>query len=316
MASSTGPVDAVLDRELAAGLGRLPRFDLDDLAGSRQELHELLAGTSGPGPGVRVREQVLADPSGHEVAVRVLDDGEGESRPVVLHLHGGGFVLGDPVMDDVVNASLVRHLGVVVVSPRYRLAPEHPWPAAADDCWAALSAVVADAPALGVDPARTALLGSSAGGCLAAGLALRARAAGGPAVVLQALLEPVLDDRGATASMRAATATVLWDRERSRRSWELYLAGAEPTEVAAPARAADLRGLPPTYLTVNALDPLRDEGLEHARRLMLADVPTELHGWPGAHHGFGFTRSGVSHRARLALREVLARALGILLPRR
>ena len=186
--------------------------------------------------------------------------------PGLLYIHGGGFVLGDL---DMFHASLLRlvdELGVVIVSVDYRLAPEHPFPAPVEDCYAALQWVEAKAAELGIDPARLGVGGESAGGGLPAAVALLARDRGGPALCFQYLGIPELDDRLGTPSMRAYTDTPLWNRPNAVFSWTSYL-GAEPggdgvSPYAAPARAEDLAGLPPAFVTTCQFDPLRDEGID------------------------------------------------------
>ncbi|MFE3286939.1 alpha/beta hydrolase fold domain-containing protein, partial [Streptomyces sp. NPDC059233] len=167
-----------------------------------------------------------------------------------------------------------------------------PYPAGLDDCWAVLRWTAGHAAEIGADPGRIAVAGASSGGALAAGLTLLARDRGGPALCFQHLSTPVLDDRLATASMAAYTDTPVWNRRLAEESWELYLGGngdgggGGVSEYAAPARAADLSGLPPAYISTAGLDPLRDEGLQYGLRLAQADVPVELHNFPGAYHAF------------------------------
>jgi acetyl esterase/lipase len=232
--------------------------------------------------------------------------------PAVISIHGGGFAVGSMSLDDRVNAALAVNVGVVVVAVDYRLAPEHPFPAAADDCYATLVWLSDGASGLSVDRDRIAVLGDSGGGGLAATTALLARDRGGPAIAFQVLLEPELDDRLQTHSMRTGTNTVGWSQQQAVLSWRYYLGGASvPPLHAAPARTQDLSGLPPAYVTVGELDCLRDEGLEYASRLMAAGVPTELHCWPGVWHGsqYGVPTAAVSQRADASLYWALRRAL-------
>ncbi|MEU3980684.1 alpha/beta hydrolase [Streptomyces sp. NPDC026672] len=308
--------------ELAAVVPLLPAsaFDEAGIASARAAVRQVSA-ADGTGPtGVVLEEREVTGPPGApDVVVRVFRPQEysAASGAGVLDIHGGGFAAGAAVLDDEVNAHLVRALGVVVVAVGYRLAPEHPFPAPLEDCYAALTWFAANAGELGVDPARIGVLGDSAGGCLAAAVALMARDQGGPALAFQALVEPVLDDRMDTPSMREPTFTLWWSREHAKHSWRYYLGGdqlhREPSAYAAPARAAALGGLPPTYLSVNELDVLRDEGLDYARRLLEAGVPTEVHVWPGTFHGFAAAApdSSVAHTARASLTEALRRGLGV-----
>ncbi|MGW4161927.1 alpha/beta hydrolase [Streptomyces sp. NPDC004788] len=266
-------VDAIADhRGRLLGLGELP-----------------------PVPGVDVRELLVpGPPGGPAVRVRVYRPRDaGTALPAVLWIHGGGFCLGSVDSVHLGAAQAALYARAVVVAVSYRLAPEHPYPAGLDDCWAALEWAAGHPGELGADPDRLAVAGASSGGALAAGLTLLARDRGGPALCFQHLSTPVLDDRLATASMAACTDTPVWNRRLAEESWQLYLGeaadrapGRLPVS-AAPARAADLAGLPPAYISTAGLDPLRDEGLLYGLRLAQAGVPVELHNFPGAYHAFG-----------------------------
>jgi len=205
--------------------------------------------------------------------------------PVVVYCHPGGFALGDLETDHRQCLEIARRARCAVVSVDYRLAPEHPYPAALDDAIAALRWVVENAAQLGVDAARLAVAGSSAGATLAAGLAQRAADGALPPVVFQLLHQPVLDDRP-TASMSEFRATPAFDAEAAGLMWGHYLAGQGASEAAVPARRAELRGLPPALITCAEVDPFRDEAVEYALRLLRCGVPTELHVFPGVCHGF------------------------------
>jgi len=195
----------------------------------------------------------------------------------------------------------------VVVNVDYRLAPEHPYPAGLEDCYTGLTYL---AGLDGVDPTRLAVHGQSAGGGLAAATALLARDRGGPSLCFQALGIPELDDRLETPSMTAFTDTPMWARPQAEKSWEYYLGGQEADQYAAPARAEDLSGLPPTYLATCELDPLRDEGLTYAMRLLAAGVPVELHNYAGAFHGAMLVQgAAVVKRMQADLVGALNRAL-------
>jgi len=304
-----------VDRELAEALPYLPQLPLSDLAAARAGFAELVAQAPPPDrSGVRAEDRTVPGPQGApDVVVRVFTPESGAgSRPGVLDIHGGGFVVGNRDLDDGVNLAIAREVGAVVVSVEYRLAPETPFPGPVEDCYAALQWLVAHAGELGVDAARVAVLGDSAGGGLAAAIALLARDRRGPALAMQVLLEPELDDRLQTHSMRTGTDTPVWHYANAVKSWEYYLGGQEPTSYAAPARMADLAGLPPTYLTVNELDPLRDEGLDYAQRLLVAGVPTELHCFAGTFHGFALISGAqVTLRALDMLFGALRRGLGV-----
>ncbi len=302
-----------MDYELAAVVALIPDLPFSELDRTRRTLDELIGALPADLSGVRVEDRLV--PGAPAVPVRVFTPEDRDEEPVaaVLDIHGGGFAVGTVALDDGPNADIVRETGFVVVSVGYRLAPEHPFPAPAEDCYTALGWLVDNAEALGVDPHRVAVLGDSAGGGLAATTALLARDRGGPALAMQVLIEPELDDRLDTPSMLMGADTVGWNNVQAVLSWRHYLGGAVADAYAAPARMADLAGLPPTYITVNELDCLRDEGLEYACRLLAAGVSTELHCWPGAFHGFAtlVPTAALSLRANATLHDALRRGLGV-----
>lgn len=215
----------------------------------------------------------------------------GQSRPAYLHIHGGGYILGAPEINDASNRSLVNSLGCVVVSIDYRLAPETRYPGAVEDCYAALSWLHREAATLNVDPERIAIGGESAGGGHAAALALWARKHGEIPICLQVLDCPMLDDRtGSNGDDHPYCGEFIWTAHNNRYGWQALL-GAEPgsddiAEESVPARVKDLSGLPPTYIAIGALDLFLEESLEYARRLIREGVPTELHVIPGAFHAY------------------------------
>jgi acetyl esterase len=225
-------------------------------------------------------------PLGGQPALWIRPIGRNENDgPVVLYLHGGAFEVGSPRAYQAFCSSLALRFRATVVVPDYRLAPEHPFPAGLDDCYAALVWMEKSSAEIGVDPQRLGVGGGSAGGGLAAATALMARDRGGPRLCMQYLGIPELDDRLETHSMTVYTDTPVWNRPNAILSWKYYLAGAEPTQYAAPARARELSGLPPTYVDVCEFDSLRDEGIGYAQRLVQAGVPVELHLYPGTFHG-------------------------------
>jgi len=234
-------------------------------------------------------------------------------RACVFEIHGGGFMLGSIAMMDPWCQIVAAEVDAVVVSVEYRLAPEHPFPAGIEDCYAALSWTAKNAAALGVDPGRIAVAGQSAGGGLAAGTALLARDRGGPAIRFQLLEIPELDHRLETHSMKAFTDTPLWNRPNAEWSWRHYLGPDHKGEVspyASPSLARDLSGLPPAYVSTMEFDPLRDEGIDYARRLLEAGVSVELHSYPGTFHGSALLPvAEVSQRGAREVLVVLARRL-------
>ena len=250
-----------------------------------------------------------------EVRVRVYTpDGPAGQRPGVLYIHGGGFCVGSVATEHEGALRTCSDLGVVVVSVDYRLAPEHPFPAGFEDCYAALVWMADEASALGVDASRVAVMGGSAGGALAAAIALAARDRGGPALCFQLLNIPVIDDRLETASMKSFVDTPMWNRPTAEVSWRHYLGenGGDVSPYAAPGRATDLQGLPPAYISTMEFDPLRDEGLLYGLRLLEAGVSVELHQYPGTFHGSAMiATAAVSRRATEEMMGALGRALGV-----
>ncbi|BDA63296.1 alpha/beta hydrolase [Actinomyces capricornis] len=222
---------------------------------------------------------------------------------VVVSIHGGGFVAGRARYDDAWNARMAARTGAVVVSPDYRLAPEHPYPAPMEDCLTAWRWAAERYP-----EARRVIYGDSAGGCLAAGVVLRCRDAREALPDRVVLVEPVLDDRLDTVSMRGAAHTPVWDLPNATASWAAYLGGARADTYAAPGRQADLVGFPPTFLLVNQCDPLMDEALAFAQALTRSGVPTEAALLAGSCHGIlGLEGPRLARRAReLVLERLMA----------
>ncbi|WP_245291570.1 alpha/beta hydrolase [Methylosinus sp. R-45379] len=231
-----------------------------------------------------------------------------------MFFHGGGFMIGDLDFEHARCLKWCHGARLVVVSCDYRLSPEFPYPAPLDDSYASLLWTVENAESIGVDRNRIAVAGASCGGCLAAGALLRNRDDGGPNVALQMLLYPVLDDRLQTRSMIESVSTPGWDQPSSVHMWRRYLGEQrqEHPAYAAPARANDLSGLPPTYVMTAEMDPLRDEGIDYAMSLMHAGVSVELHNYAGTYHGFDAVDSAAIARRAIdeqigALRRALRR---------
>lgn len=234
--------------------------------------------------------------------------------PCIFHIHGGGYVAGAAKDLEVFHRPLSRALGCVLVSVEYRLAPETPHPGPVEDCYAGLAWLFAHAAELGVDAARIGLMGESAGGGLAAALALLARDRGDHRLAFQHLTYPMLDDRTCSRAHDRHSGEFIWTPDSNRFGWSALL-GHEPggdgvSPYAAAARATDLAGLPPTYIMTGALDLFVDEDIDYARRLIRAGVPTELHVFPGAFHGFDiYPQAGVAAQAQAARLSALRRAL-------
>ena len=255
-------------------------------------------------PGVgRQDRTVPAQGSQPAVPLRIYTPKAAASAPraCVYEIHGGGFMFGTLDMMDPWCDGIAAALDAVVVSVDYRLAPEHPFPAGIDDCYAGLRWTADNAKALGIDPKRLAIAGQSAGGGLAAGLALMARDKGGPAICFQLLEIPELDDRLDTPSMMAFQDTPFWNRPNAVWSWKHYLGASHegvPSIYAAPARATvkQLVGLPPAYVSTMEFDPLRDEGLRYAMAMLEAGISVELHNYAGTFHGSAFVPSAEPSR--------------------
>ncbi len=235
--------------------------------------------------------------------------------PGILHIHGGGYIIGSPEASAPGNRQFASELGCVIVAPAYRLAPETPFPGPLEDCYAGLKWLHDNARELGVDPARIAIKGESAGGGLGAGLALLARDRGEVPVVFQCLTYPMIDDRPA-AEPHPYVGEFIWDPDSNHFGWSSYL-GREPggdgvSPYAAPARAEDLKGLPPALIIAGTLDLFMEENLEYARRLTRAGVPVELQLYPGVYHGFGMAGdTEIARRYYRDCRDALASALRV-----
>jgi acetyl esterase len=312
-----------VDAELKRAMALRPRLDYADPAAVRAKMDRFLALARGAGlshaadDAVEVSGRVVQPPEGPAVPVRCyVPRGRRVPSPAIVYFHGGAFVIGHLDFEHPRCLEMAAATGCVVVSVDYRLAPEHPFPAGVDDCRAAYEWTLAMGGELGIDAGRVAVAGASAGGALAAAVALLARDRGLRAPAFQLLLYPVTDDRLATPSMAAFEDIPGWNRRNSVHMWRHYLGNGDRAAAiscyAAPARAADLRGLPPAYVMTCELDALRDEGIEFARSLMEAGVPTELHHFPGAFHGFDTLADGaVSRRARAEQYHCLRTALAI-----
>lgn len=242
--------------------------------------------------GLSVEEHLISSPAHPPVRVCVIVPATpGQNRMGILHIHGGGHLLGSPEQSlSLTGVTALRH-GCVIVSVDYRLAPETVFPGSLEDCYAALVWMTEQAQTLGIHPAHIGLMGDSAGAGLAASLALLARDRKGPQLAFQNLMFPMLDDRTVTESEpNPVTGEFVWTREYNRFGWQSLL-GCEPgaegiSPYAAPARATDLTHLPPAWLGVGTLDLFLDENMAYAQRLIRAGVAVEMNIWPGAYHGF------------------------------
>ena len=287
-----------IDPELRAAFNATPdgAVDLTDIAAARERIARLAERTPAPElpPEVELHDHYVDTSYGHRLWLRryvpaASSDASSRERGALYYMHGGGMVFYDLTMSDLLCATIARNLDAVVVSVDYRLAPEFPDPTPIEDCYAGLAWLFEQAAEFGVDRYRIAIGGASAGGGLAAGLALLARDRSEVAPCFQLLTYPMIDDRNTTASSHFVTSSRVWNRDANLAGWNAYLgdrAGGDDVSIyAAPARAEDLRGLPPAIITVGDLDLFLDENLAYAQRLLAAGVPTELHVYPGAYHG-------------------------------
>ncbi len=312
-----------MDPELRLVVEKMPTdrpIDLSQLPKARAAMKKMVAALLAGMPpieGVNGQDQMVPGAKGDPaVRVRVYRPIEQPSKlPALLWIHGGGYVMGDIEQDDRLMKQLVKRIGCVAVSVDYRLAPENPFPAPVEDCYAALKWLFAQAGELAVDPTRIAIGGASGGGGLCAGLALMARDRREVKVAYQLLIYPMIDDRNCTPAAHAITDPRMWNRESNRLGWKAYLGrdggGADVSPYAAASRATDLTGLPPAYIPVGALDLFVDENIEYAQRLIQAGVPTELHVYPGAFHGFDLfaPSAAVSKQFKADRDNALKRAL-------
>jgi acetyl esterase/lipase len=235
-------------------------------------------------------------------------------KPCIFHIHGGGYVGGSADSMEGVLRPMAAELDCVITSLNYRLAPETPHPGPVEDCYAALAWVFKNVAELGVDASRIGVKGESAGGGLAAALALLARDRGEYKLAFQSLTYPMLDDRTCLGEQHPYTGEYIWTPHNNAFGWRALL-GAEPgsqgvSPYAAPARAESLAGLPPTFITTGSLDLFLEEDLEYARRLLRDGVPCELHVYPGGFHAFDFApAAAISIASRRDTLDALRRSL-------
>ena len=308
----------VVDPEVAAALSVLPPLPKD--VDAQRALVRQMSAARPPAPedGTFTRRDVVLPAAGErpDLALRVYaPEGSEGLRAGLLYFHSGGFSVGDLDVEDAICVALCR-TGCVVVSVDYRLAPEHHAPAPVLDGYDALQWLAGQAADLAVAPEALGLVGLSAGGGIAAAVALLARDRGGPALAFQMLLSPALDDRMDWPSCRFDDVP-LWNRADIEAMWERYL-GADPGAAGpygVPGRAKDLHDLPAAYVVTGELDPMRDAAIDYATRLLHAGVSTELHVFPGAPHGWDMfcPKAGLTKRALAERADVLRRLAAIAL---
>jgi acetyl esterase len=284
----------------------LPLYTMSLTEARAADLASIRASGGEPEPVHEITNLTIPGPGG-ELALRLYRPAGSRPQPVLLYFFGGGWVLGTIDTADGVSRRLANSSGALVAVAGYRLAPEHPFPAAVEDCYAAVCWVAGHAAEIGADPARLAVGGDSAGGNLAAGVALRARG-GGPALAGQILVYPNTDQLADDESMRSADDPFLFNRHSVAWYRQHYLAnpGDAASPLASPLRAQSLGGLPPALVITAEYDPLRDQGEAYARRLAADGVQVELTRYPGMAHGF-FTMIGTVDASRAAIEQAASR---------
>jgi triacylglycerol lipase len=283
----------LVDPEIAPML-ELPDIDLSAETLAETRANPMFTGQDLPEPPFPAREAWAKVDGGPDVKLVVIDPPSQRSgRAAILHIHGGGMVVGTADNAGKTRQPLALEHDCVIVSVDYRLCPETPFPGPQEDNYAGLLWLVEHAAELRIDPSRIVVMGESAGGGLAASLALMARDRGGPKLAGQVLVYPMLDWRTGGPDdvwKNAHTGEFIWTHAKNQFGWQALRGDYTPTDARkawfSPALADDLAGLPPTYLITGALDLFLDEDLDYARRLIDAGVPTELHVYPGAIHAF------------------------------
>ncbi|GAC1475579.1 MAG: alpha/beta hydrolase [Isosphaeraceae bacterium] len=300
----------LLDQVAAANLPLVPSLTPSEA----RSLTRIASSTIGRPPDVgRLEDLTIPGPAG-PIRARLSAPAKSGVYPALVYFHGGGWVLCDLDSHDVLCRAITNAADIAVIAVDYRLAPEHPFPAAIDDAFAATSWIVANARSLGIDPARIAVGGDSAGGNLAAVVARRARDRGGPPLAFQLLIYPVTDANLDTPSYLENAQGYLLTREAMIWYWNHYVPDpamrADPD--ASPLRARSLAGLPPALILTAEYDPLRDEAEAYARRLAEAGVPTRLSRYPGAIHDFlrRYVQLDQGKAALAEVAEALREALG------
>lgn len=304
-------VDSEVAEALAPYLARLSWKSVE--LGDVPRIRKNLLATLPAAPASSVQHENVTDPALNGYLRTYRPVHQDRRLPCLYWIHGGGYMVGSPLVDEAQSDRWAESLPCVVVAPGYRQAPEHPYPAAVDDCYSGLRWVLRHAEQLGVDPDRLVIAGASAGGGIAAALAIMARDKGELAIRSQILIYPMLDDRYARYPSGRID-NPLWGCKANELGWRAYLGqapgGADVSPYASAPRATDLASLPPAFISVGTIDLLRDEAIHYALRLLESDVDVELHVYPGAAHGFNLFApdADVSRRFGRDVDSFLARA--------
>jgi acetyl esterase/lipase len=313
-------LDPELKGPIKTMLSQMPPTNFDDLPAARAASKQMMAVMKSQLPvilGVTTEDKSIPGPKGApNVTVRIYrPEKQSGLLPALLWIHGGGYMLGEIDQEDFTAKQFTLAGECIVVSVEYRLAPEHPYPAPLEDCYAALKWLSTHADELRVDSSRIGIGGASAGGGLAAGLALLARDRNEVKIIFQLLIYPMINDCNIAPASDDLPDTLFWTRENNLKGWRSYL-GCEPGKKgipyhAAAFRATNLEGLPPAYITVGNLDLFAQEDIEYSRRLIAAGVPTELHVYPGGCHAFDMLvpNADISKRFTKDIHRALKRAL-------
>lgn len=313
-------LDPELKGPIRMMLSQMPPTNFNDLPAARTASEQMMATMKAQMPvipGVITEDKIIPGSKGApDVNVRIYwPEKQLGLLPALLWIHGGGYMLGDIDQEDFTAKQFTLAGNCVVVSVEYRLAPEHPYPAPLEDCYAALKWLATHTRDLKVDPSRIAIGGASAGGGLASGLSILARDRAEVKTIFQLLIYPMINDCNVALASDVLPDTLFWTRENNLIGWRSYL-GCEPGSggiscYAAAFRAESLEGLPPAYITVGDIDLFAQEDVDYARRLIAAGVPTELHVYPGGCHAFDMLVPGadISKRFTADIHRALKRAL-------
>jgi acetyl esterase/lipase len=312
-----------LDPELRGAVEMMmkqPPMSFDDLPAARVASNQMMAATKNlmpTNPGIITEDKTIPGPQGApDITIRIYrPEKRSGLLPALLWIHGGGYMLGTLDQEDIIATQFAQAGDCVTISVDYRLAPENTFPDPLEDCYAALKWLAGNTKELGVDRSRIAIGGGSAGGGLAAGLALLARDRAEIKVIFQLLVYPMINDCNVTPASANLPDAILWTRAANLKGWGSYL-GCEPGSAgiscyAAASRAINLEGLPPAFITVGDLDLFAQENIEYASRLIKAGVSTELHVYPGGCHAFDMLVPGadISKRFTADIQRALKRSL-------